>query len=267
MTTTKKGTTVHTSKIQPGELVTMEFSFYNVTYIRGFTSMLTVVCKKTRMLWVLPTAHKREPVHIIRFILTSLMNKQHPCKMLRVDKDSALENSKYVTYLLVDEFRISMETSGGDISWINRKNERHNRSINYMVSKALLDSDQHENKWCCAAEISAEVHRRRMYSALENISPHFAWYVRNPRIHELRAFGCDIYPIKYSPKKLDNRTQEGSITSYTKSRATMKWWTHTKRDSNNVHLQNFMSTTITLAKFGHQALNLCLAQIIPPFQH
>ena len=36
-----------------------------------------------------------------------------------VDKNGALLNSTYVTNLLVDEFKISMETNGGDASLIN----------------------------------------------------------------------------------------------------------------------------------------------------
>ena len=61
-----------------------------------------------------------------------------------------------------------------------------------MVRAALLDSNQHENKWCCAAEISAESHRFRINSALDNISPHFAWYGKNTSINELRTFVYDI---------------------------------------------------------------------------
>ena len=74
MTNFNKGKTVNTSNLQPGELIHMDFDFYNVTYIHGFISMLTVVCANTRMLWVLPTASKRAPVHIVCFIMTTLMN-------------------------------------------------------------------------------------------------------------------------------------------------------------------------------------------------
>ena len=76
-----------------------------------------------------------------------------------------------------------------------------------MVMSGLLDSNKHENKWYCAAETSSEVHRFIIHSDLDNISPHFAWYGQNTSIHELRTFGCDIYPITSSPKKLDDRTQ------------------------------------------------------------
>ena len=43
--------------------------------------------------------------------------------------------------------------------------------------------------------------------------------------------------------------------------------THTQRDSNTFDIKNLMNTTINLAKHGHQVLNLCLAQILPTFQH
>ena len=69
-----KGKTVYNSNLQPGELIHMEFSFYNVTPIRGFTSMLTLVYTKTIILWVLLNAPKRAPVRIIHFILTTLKN-------------------------------------------------------------------------------------------------------------------------------------------------------------------------------------------------
>ena len=78
MITFPKVTAVDTIIPQPGELIHIDFALYNVTSIRGFTSMLTVVCKNTIMLWLLPTAPKRSPVRIIGFILTTLNNEQHP---------------------------------------------------------------------------------------------------------------------------------------------------------------------------------------------
>ena len=208
-TTINKGTAVDTSYLQPVELVYIDFSFYKITSICGFTFIITVVCAKTRILWVFPTASKITPVHVIRFILTTLMNEQHPCKCVRADVYSSFANSTDVTNLLVDELKISMETTGGDASWLNGNNKRHNRSIHNMVRAALLYIHQHENKCCCAAEKPAAVHICRIHSALKNISTHFAWYGKNPSIHKLRKFGCAIYPITSSTKNLYNITQEG----------------------------------------------------------
>ena len=96
------------------------------------------------MIWVFPTASKRVHVRIIRLILTTLLNEKHPCKHVRVDEDSALENSTDIINLLVDEFKTDMETTGVDASWLNGKDEIHNISIHNMVISGLLDSNQHE---------------------------------------------------------------------------------------------------------------------------
>ena len=64
-----------------------------------------------------------------------------------MDKYGAFANSTDVTKLPVDELKISIKTTGGDASWLNGKNEIHNRSIHNMVIAGLLDSIQHANKW------------------------------------------------------------------------------------------------------------------------
>ena len=114
MTTLPKGTTVDTSNLQLGELIHMNFELYNVTSIRGFTSMLTVACEKTKMIWIFPTATKLSSVFIIRFTLRTLSNEKYPCKRARVDEYGALKKSTDVTNLIVNEFKISMENTGYD---------------------------------------------------------------------------------------------------------------------------------------------------------
>ena len=66
-----------------------------------------------------------------------------------VNNYGTLENSIDVTNLLVNGFRLFMENTGGDASYINGKKERHNKSIDSMVKGGLLESIQHKNKWCC----------------------------------------------------------------------------------------------------------------------
>ena len=87
-----KVTNVGTTHLQPGAVIRMYLSFYNVTSIIDFTSMLTTVCASIIMLWFFPTESKISPVCIIRFILTTLKNEQHPCKHVRVAEDGTLEN-------------------------------------------------------------------------------------------------------------------------------------------------------------------------------
>ena len=76
-----------------------------------------------------------------------------------------------------------------------------------MVGAYPLDSNQHGNIWLCADKISTKVCRFKLHSTLGKASPHFSWYDKRTRIHELREFGCDIYTITSKANKLDNKTQ------------------------------------------------------------
>ena len=69
MTIYPKVATVDTTNLQLGDIFHLEFSFYNITTIFKFNSILTVVCDKTIMLWILPTTSNQSPVIFIRFIL------------------------------------------------------------------------------------------------------------------------------------------------------------------------------------------------------
>ena len=77
MTDFPKVTNFETTNLKPGELIHIAFAFYNVTSTIGFTSILTVVCENTRMIWVFTTESKISPVRIICFVLTTLRNKKH----------------------------------------------------------------------------------------------------------------------------------------------------------------------------------------------
>ena len=74
---------------------------------------------------------------------------------MRVDEDCALGNSTYVNNLLVDNLNISMETTDGDASCPNRDNKRNKRSIHNVVISGFIDSDQHENIWCCVIDTTS----------------------------------------------------------------------------------------------------------------
>ena len=109
---------------------------------------------------------------------------------MRVEEDGVLEDSIDVTNISVDDFIIFVENTGGEASWINRKNEMHNRSIQTMVIEVLIDNNQHEQKCWCAAETSAEFYIFNIHSPLDHNSPHFLLYG-----NKQRTFVCDIYLI------------------------------------------------------------------------
>ena len=76
MTIFLNGTIVDTNNLQPGELLHLEFGFYNITSIRGFTKITTVVCANKRMACIFPITSKRASFRIIRFILYGALNNR-----------------------------------------------------------------------------------------------------------------------------------------------------------------------------------------------
>ena len=97
ISTRPNGTTFYTSNLQPGEIIHMDFVFYNVTSIIGLNYILTIVCANNIILWVFHNTSRQSPGRIIHFFLTTLKNKQHPRKCVRIDEDYDLENSTYFT--------------------------------------------------------------------------------------------------------------------------------------------------------------------------
>jgi len=55
-----KGKTLSTDHLTPGELLHIDYSFWDLPSIRGFTSMLLIIDAKTRMLWLFCSRTKRE---------------------------------------------------------------------------------------------------------------------------------------------------------------------------------------------------------------
>ena len=95
------GTTVETTNLQLGDILDLDFTFYHVILVCGFTEILTVVCANTRILWIFPTASKLSPVRIICFVQKKLNNEKHPYKRMIVDEYDALGKTTEVTDIFV----------------------------------------------------------------------------------------------------------------------------------------------------------------------
>jgi hypothetical protein len=59
MTYAIKGKTCDTDSLVPGELLHMEFSFWDIPSHRSFTATLVIIDAKTRQLWIFCTSSKR----------------------------------------------------------------------------------------------------------------------------------------------------------------------------------------------------------------
>lgn len=76
-----------------GEFFCLDFSFWNVISIRGFTSSLSAICMKTRYSFVFPTRNKRPPLATITWFIQTLHRQGYPVLYIQIDKGGELGRS------------------------------------------------------------------------------------------------------------------------------------------------------------------------------
>ena len=69
---TTSGGTIDTSSYHPGQMLHIDFTFYDKVSIRGFTCVLNIVDARTCKLWPFCTASKHPPIDIMRHFLHQL---------------------------------------------------------------------------------------------------------------------------------------------------------------------------------------------------
>jgi hypothetical protein len=89
----KKGKTVTMEHIKPGELVHINFDFWNIVSRRGLTAVLTIVDACSRFIWLLCTASKKLPIRILRWFIANICCEDHTLAQIRVYEDGALTGS------------------------------------------------------------------------------------------------------------------------------------------------------------------------------
>ena len=63
------------SKFASGFMFYMDFAFFNIESIRGFTSTFVVVCSATSHLFGFPSRIKRPHLDILKLLVTAFMNQ------------------------------------------------------------------------------------------------------------------------------------------------------------------------------------------------
>jgi hypothetical protein len=83
-----------------GQLLHIDFSFWNIISIRGFSSVLSFIDGKDRMLWTFPMASKRIPLSILDYFFNIMEKDGIIIKSVWVDEDGALaNNTKFSDFL------------------------------------------------------------------------------------------------------------------------------------------------------------------------
>jgi hypothetical protein len=200
-----RGNLVDKTQLAPFQRLHIDFSFFTIKSIRGFTSSLDVECGSTSYPFSFPTKNKAPPLDPIRFTINTLRSQGFQVNFIRVDEDKALANSAEFCKLICD-MNCILETTGGGNSTNNGMVERGNRVNANMVRTALttmqtilgddLPPDFNiEELWCFALQHSVFV-RRRLYNRMRKEIPYFLVYKRRPSFRELIPFGSILTVIK-----------------------------------------------------------------------
>ena len=81
-----RGPTTDVSKFAPGFMLQMDFEFFNVESIRGFTSTFVTICSANLYPFGFPSRSKRPPLDILTFLVATLINQDKKVTFIRVDE-------------------------------------------------------------------------------------------------------------------------------------------------------------------------------------
>ena len=75
---------------KPGEFFCLDYSFWNTISIRGFSSILTAICMKTRYSFTFPIRNKRPPLATITWFIKTLRRQGYPVDYIQTDEGGEL---------------------------------------------------------------------------------------------------------------------------------------------------------------------------------
>ena len=134
-----RGTTTNVSNFSPGFMLQMDFAFFNVESIHGFTSTFVAVCSATSYPFGFPSRSKRPPLDILKSLIATLRNQDKKVTFIQVDEDGALARSSEFMKTC-HNMNIIVQTAGGYASSLNDKSEIPNKKIANITRDLLLKS-------------------------------------------------------------------------------------------------------------------------------
>ena len=247
-----RGPLVDATKLAPFQRLHVDFSFFTVTSIRGFTSALDVACASTSYPFGFPTKSKSPPIEILRWLIGTLRSMGHVVNFIRVDEGGELANSSSFTEFVFKSDCI-LESTGAGNSTNNGKVERQNRTkadmirsslstLNVMINDDLPDDLNVESFWCLAYT-HANFIKRRLYHRLRKTTPHQLVTKKKPSARELipiGAFMTVVHPNKnLLPKLSTSRAKRVYFMGYSNHTKIRLYW-----DKQNPYVIQRSSNTI-----------------------
>ena len=164
--------------LHPGELFYLNYSFWTLPSIHGFTSILSAICWKTLFSFTFSTRTKQLPLATITWFIKTLCRQGFTVIYIQMDKGG--EFGRSIDFLkCITAHKCIFLGTGRAGSSLNGLIECPNRTIANSVRAKLLNSSLPDKFWCYAAEDTNYKLCRVLHSAL-NKTPYEAWTNHKP---------------------------------------------------------------------------------------
>ena len=73
-------------KFKPGQLMMMDFGYFSITSVRGYSAYFSVTCQATGYGFIFPVPNKRPPLSLISWIAETLKRLDRQIYFVRFDE-------------------------------------------------------------------------------------------------------------------------------------------------------------------------------------
>ena len=202
-----RGPPVDTTELPVGSRFHIDFTFFNVESIRGFTAVFVIVEATTRFLWFFPCRHKNAPIDLCLFFFNHLRRQGLPICDIRTDEDGALVGNTEFCATMYKSLGVVLQSTGGGASTINGTVESPHRTIKRMTRAQLIGSLLSNTLWCFSGQYATFTYNNCI-NRTTNKPPALSLLKKLVKPSKLHPFGSRVKIIKElkSQRALSART-------------------------------------------------------------
>jgi len=224
LTKIPRGSLSDTTELPVGTKFHIDFCFFNVVSIRGFTAALIIVEATSRYIWIFPSRSKRAPIDLCLYFFNQMKRLGLPVIRVRTDEDGALVNNTEFCKMIYNSLGMALESTGGYASNINGIAESPIRTIKRTTRANLMGSALPNEFWCFGAVHAAIIYNQCLHR-MTNKVPSQVLTGKSIPLKSMHPFGARVKVVENVPaqRALTARTagDPRTNTSYDASAVTI----------------------------------------------